>query len=152
MVAEANALVDEMAAAAQEQTMDLIMPAVAPVKRSTQGELTEITEQLGAGDLTAAEARSQFTAGLEAGNRLEQQIISDTRNVKVYATGDLNENGEETTEIVIELGEPAPNQGVQLLYNISGTATEGEDYEITGGVGANGHSPLQLYIEPGETQ
>ncbi|MDY6803613.1 MAG: transporter substrate-binding domain-containing protein [Cyanobacteriota bacterium] len=147
MVAEANALVDEMAAQAREQTMDLVMPAVAPVKRTTQGELAEITEQLAAGDLTAAEARSQFTAGLEAGNRLEQQAIGDTRNVKAYATADLDEGSDDTAEIVIELGEPAPNQGVHILYNLSGTATEGEDYEIVGR-----EEPGKLYVEPGESQ
>jgi len=147
MVAEANALVDVMAAEAREQTMDLVMPAVAPVKRTTQGALAEITEQLAAGDLTAAEARSQFTAGLEAGNRLEQQIIGDTRNVKTYATADLDESGDDTAEIVIELGEPAPNQGVHILYNLSGTATEGEDYEIIGQQESG-----KLYVEPGESQ
>jgi ABC-type amino acid transport substrate-binding protein len=147
MVAQANALIDEMAEEAGEQTLDLVMPTVAPVKRTTQGQLAEITEKLGAGELTPEDAQSQFTTELEAGNVLEQQVINETRNVKVSATGDLDENGDDSIEIVIELGEPAPSQGVNILYNISGTATQGEDYQISGLP-----DDSKLYIQPGETK
>ncbi|MEB3342272.1 DUF4347 domain-containing protein [Okeania sp.] len=150
MVAEANALIDEMATAAEKQSLELVMPTVAPVKRSTQGELTKITKELAAGKSTPETAQEQFTTQLEESNRLEPQLISDTRKVKVYSTGDgeIDENTGKTIDIVIELGEPAPNQGVNILYNISGTATEGEDYQIVGL--PNGGS--EIYIEPGETQ
>ena len=134
MVAEANALIDQMATEGEKQNLELVMSTVAPIKRTTQGQLTTITKELAEGELTIEDAKSDFTAQLEAGNRLEQQLISDTREVKVYSTGDgeIDENSDKNIEIVIELGEPAPNQGVNILYNISGTAIEGEDYQIEG--------------------
>jgi ABC-type amino acid transport substrate-binding protein/Ca2+-binding RTX toxin-like protein len=151
MVAEANALIDQMATEGEKQNLELVMPTVAPIKRTTQGQLTTITKELAEGELTIEDAKSDFTAQLEAGNRLEQQLISDTREVKVYSTGDgeIDENSDKNIEIVIELGEPAPNQGVNILYNISGTAIQGEDYQIEGLPKSNFS---QIYIEPGETK
>ncbi|MGK7921604.1 MAG: LamG-like jellyroll fold domain-containing protein [Trichodesmium sp.] len=154
IVTEANALIDRMAKDAAKQTLNLVMPVVAPVKRTTlEAEQTAITEKLGAGELTPEEAKEQFTTRLEAGNLLESQVISDTRNIKVYTTGDgnIDENSDETIEIVIELEEPAPSQGVNVNYNIVGTATEGEDYEIEIS-GEDNEEPNTLYIDKDTTR
>ncbi len=145
-VATSNQTIDELAAEASDRTVEIVMQTVAPMKQAVQGEMAVITNNLTRGELTLAEAQQEYQDEIDASNFLVEQQLNDERTIKIYGTGEIQENSTANGEIIIELGEAVPNQGLNLLYSLSGTATLGEDYQfLDGNIG-------QIYIEPGETQ
>jgi ABC-type amino acid transport substrate-binding protein/Ca2+-binding RTX toxin-like protein len=146
VLADSNQTIDDLAASASDRTVELVMQTVAPMKRAVQGEMAVTTNNLTSGELTLEEAQQQYQEQSDSSQFLVEQTLSDERTIKIYAVGDLAENSKNQGEIIIELGEAAPNQGLNLLYSLSGTATLSEDYQFSGG------SIGQLYIEPGATQ
>ena len=131
------------------------LPVLASVKRVVQGTLSDYIQQLATAEqspenifATVKDALNQNYYLVDAngnafGNRYVyvEAIIPENTSEN---TDDINEN-DPTFDFLVELTQPAPDQGLTVIYSFSGTATLGQDYEvITPKLG-------ELYIKPGET-
>jgi Domain of unknown function (DUF4347)/Concanavalin A-like lectin/glucanases superfamily/PA14 domain/RTX calcium-binding nonapeptide repeat (4 copies)/Calx-beta domain/WD40-like Beta Propeller Repeat len=147
IVAESNELIKPVGQDTLSKNVINFVPTISGVKHITQGELTEITNDLAQGNLTYQEAL------IDAENRLNSPFYLVTggfpgleRSVTINVSDQLIEGAEvKTSQFTVTLNEPAPNQGLTVLYNISGNANQGKDYQI------NSQTLGQVYIKPNES-
>ncbi|MEM6400848.1 MAG: transporter substrate-binding domain-containing protein, partial [Cyanobacteria bacterium P01_D01_bin.116] len=127
------------------------LPVLASVKRVVQGTLSDYIQQLATAEQSPENIFATVKDALNQNYYLVDANGNAFGNRYVYVeaiipenTDDINEN-DPTFDFLVELTQPAPDQGLTVIYSFSGTATLGEDYEvITSKLG-------ELYIKPGET-
>jgi ABC-type amino acid transport substrate-binding protein len=159
-IAESNQLLDKVAEVGASRSLKEALPALASVKRVVQNDIPEIlaifiqqeeidpyrypifatpTEQV-LFDFDRAINQNYTLVGEDInsfGNR-SVKLISDTKTIV--------ENSDQVVTFTIELSQPAPNQGLTVLYSLSGTATLNQDYQV------NSNTFGKVYIAPHATQ
>ncbi|NCR23226.1 MAG: DUF4347 domain-containing protein, partial [Microcystis aeruginosa L111-01] len=73
-----------------------------------------------------------------------------TPEVIISSLGDVQENGGESGNFIVNLSAPAPKGGININYTVAGTATQGTDYQnLTGKITiAEGDTTGQISILP----
>ena len=148
MVASTNTLLDEISAVGLTKSIEAALPALASVKRIAQSDVAKLLAQLANSTTTPEQTLETFSKTLNQNYTLVGSDINSFGNRSVSikpANTTAAENATDTVEFTIELSSPAPNQGLKVLYSVSGTATLGEDYTTTAETLGEAH------IEAGET-
>ena len=149
VIATSSQFLDQVIETSPYDRITEIIPVISSIKRAVQGELPPIVQQMWSNTITATEALVALDAVLNQNYILVDGEVSTfgNRSVQVTSTLDkLNEASPDGAQFVVELSEPAPNQGVTVYYNLSGTATSGEDYTV------DTETLGELYIAPGQIQ
>ncbi|MTJ49859.1 LamG-like jellyroll fold domain-containing protein [Dolichospermum sp. UHCC 0259] len=155
--AESNQLLDKVAEVGASKSLKEALPALASVKRVVQDEIPNIIEVLMTGDSSGYgffatptdKALSNFNEAINQNYTLVSEDLNSfgNRSVKVISnTETIVENSNEVAKFTIELSHPAPNQGLTVLYSVSGTATVNEDYKF------NRETFGEIYLAPGTTE
>lgn len=135
LVAQSNHLVDNLVEQALTRSVSDVLPSISPIKKAVYTTLPKVTQKLVRGEITAQQSQTELQELLKAETFLVQYVLDEKRTVKVTASPTLNEgDGNSKGQFTITLGEPAPTQGLKILYTLSGTATLGQDYSSDGGL------------------
>lgn len=133
LVARSHDRLETLVKVGRESSVSDVLPSINPLKHAIYSDLRDVTEQLVRGDLTPEQSQTQVEAALDGDRFLVQYDLNENRTVRVTATETVTEGEDTTAQFVITLGEAAPNQGLKILYTLSGTATPGQDYSTDGG-------------------
>lgn len=150
-IATSNQLLNTVRDIGAPKSIKAALPALASVKRVTQTDVPQIIQKITSQEQTIAELQAEFKDTLYQNYILVDGDINSFGNRSVAIkpqTVTTAEDSQDTIQFTIELSHPAPNQGLKVLYSISGTATLGEDYR------ENKTTEQKLgeaYIAPGET-
>ncbi|MBV6626937.1 MAG: DUF4347 domain-containing protein [Rivularia sp. (in: Bacteria)] len=147
-IATSNQLLNTVRDIGASKSIEAALPALASVKRITQTDVAQIIKKLTSNQQTITELQAEFKETLYQNYILVDGDINSFGNRSVAIKPQsvtTAEESQDTIEFTIELSHPAPNQGLKVLYSVSGTATIGEDYTTS-------EQKLgEAYIAPGET-
>ncbi|MBU6345371.1 MAG: transporter substrate-binding domain-containing protein [Cyanobacteria bacterium REEB494] len=147
IVAAGNQLLLEVSKVGGSKSTTEALPALASVKRVVQGSSIELIQQLIKGQKSPQQS---LIAAQEFLNQNFTFVDSDlnafgNRTIQIKALARRIDETNGQSEFEIQLSQQAPNQGLKILYSLSGTATLGADYQI------DSKTMGELYIAPGET-
>ena len=113
--------------------LSLVLPTLNYLKGVILARFPDVVEQIVAGELDPVGALDDLPTILLENNYLLEYSLNDDRVISVRSEGNLLEGNTafHGGQFIVELGEPAPAQGLILFYNLSGTATHQEDYRLT---------------------
>ncbi|MEM1391948.1 MAG: DUF4347 domain-containing protein, partial [Cyanobacteria bacterium P01_H01_bin.150] len=147
-IATSNQLLNTVRKIGESKSIEAALPALASVKRVTQTDVAEIIQKLTSNKRIVTELQEEFKDTLYQNYVLVDGDVNSFGNRSVAIKPQsvtTPEESQETIQFTIELSHPAPNQGLKVLYTVSGTSTLGEDYTST-------EQKLgEAYIAPGET-
>ncbi|WP_413168053.1 transporter substrate-binding domain-containing protein [Capilliphycus salinus ALCB114379] len=147
MIADSNGFLAQVAEVGASKSLPEALPALASVKRAVQGDVAQLIEQLAAASESPEEILTEFEQILYQNYTFVDGDINafGNRSVKItIPANSISEANLNEVQMTVELSHPAPNQGLKVLYSISGTATVDEDY------GVLGEKLGEVYIAPGE--
>ncbi|MBY5283043.1 transporter substrate-binding domain-containing protein, partial [Aphanizomenon flos-aquae CCAP 1446/1C] len=148
MIATSNQLLDQVKEIGASKSIKEALPALASVKRVVQNDVAKLIENLASQEKTITEVQAEFEKTLYQNYMLVDGDINSFGNRSVSVSverGAITEDSQDTVEFTIKLSHPAPNQGLTVLYSLSGTATLDADYTSS--------TPTlgEAYIAAGET-
>ncbi len=149
LLAEGNQLLDKVAAVGASRPQQDALPVLASIKRIVMDEIPQIVNQFALGVISSEATLIAFNDTLYQNHILVGEDVNSfgNRSISITSPADsINEMTQDGLDFLVELSQPAPNQGLTILYSLSGTATLGEDYEI------DGNTLREIYIAPGSTE
>ncbi|MGA0198236.1 MAG: transporter substrate-binding domain-containing protein, partial [Prochlorotrichaceae cyanobacterium] len=113
----------------------LVLPTFNYVKGLVLEQSPGIIKDMIQGKLNFREATAKFQELLLTNNYLLEYELNSDRVISVRSEGTLLEGDTSfhNGQFIVELGEPAPAQGLTLFYNLFGSATHHEDYNLVNG-------------------
>ncbi|MFZ9738206.1 MAG: transporter substrate-binding domain-containing protein [Prochlorotrichaceae cyanobacterium] len=115
----------------------VILPTFNYLKGILLEESPTIVKDILQGHLTLEDAITQLRALFVENNYLLKYELNSDRVISVRSEGTLLEGDTSfhNGQFIVELGEAAPAQGLTIFYNLSGSATHHEDYDLVNGSG-----------------
>ncbi len=133
VIAESNQQIEELVENGLNQEGSTLLSSINPIKQALYDNIPALTEQLITEEITPEEASNQVNQLVNSDRYLVEYALSPNHTVSVFAKNNVTEGDDTNGQFTIQLGETAPNQGLTILYTISGTATLGVDYQFSGG-------------------